>query len=78
MHDRVYSDFQTHIATIIKIIACLSQVSQQGPPTWTTEVELSQYRPAEGNMELVIAGAGPSGLAVADRVSQAGHFPDDA
>ena len=29
-------------------------------------------------MELVIAGAGPSGLAVADRVSQAGHFPDTA
>ena len=43
-----------------------------GPSTWMTETELPLYDPSVGTVELVIAGAGPSGLAVADRVSQAG------
>lgn len=37
-----------------------------------TGLELPQYDRAGGAVELVVAGAGPSGLAVADRVSQAG------
>lgn len=37
-----------------------------------SEMHLPQYRPEQGPMELVVAGAGPSGLAVAARVSQAG------
>ena len=46
--------------------------SVNGPATWMTDVRLPQYSTAMGKVELVIAGAGPSGLAVADRVSQAG------
>jgi len=46
--------------------------SLEGPPTWMTGLELPQYDRAAGTVELVVAGAGPSGLAVADRVSQAG------
>ncbi|KAK9845376.1 hypothetical protein WJX81_004833 [Elliptochloris bilobata] len=37
-----------------------------------TGLELPQYDASLGPVELVVAGAGPSGLAVADRVSQAG------
>lgn len=37
-----------------------------------SQMHLPQYRPEQGTVELVIAGAGPSGLAVAARVSQAG------
>ena len=48
--------------------------SEPAPPSWMTETELPQYDPSIGRIELVIAGAGPSGLAVADRVSQAGVF----
>ncbi len=46
--------------------------SLEGPPTWMTGLELPQYDRDAGAVELVVAGAGPSGLAVADRVSQAG------
>jgi hypothetical protein len=46
--------------------------SLEGPPTWMTGLELPRYDRAAGSVELVVAGAGPSGLAVADRVSQAG------
>lgn len=46
--------------------------SLAGPPTWMTGVELPHYDRSLGAVELVVAGAGPSGLAVADRVSQAG------
>jgi ribulose 1,5-bisphosphate synthetase/thiazole synthase len=38
-----------------------------------SEMYLPRYSPEQGTMELVIAGAGPSGLAVAARVSQAGN-----
>ena len=40
--------------------------------TRSADERLPLYSPAMGKVELVIAGAGPSGLAVADRVSQAG------
>ena len=46
--------------------------SLAGPPTWMTGLELPRYDRSLGAVELVVAGAGPSGLAVADRVSQAG------
>lgn len=38
-----------------------------------SEMFLPRYSSEQGTMELVIAGAGPSGLAVAARVSQAGN-----
>ena len=46
--------------------------SLAGPPTWMMGLELPRYDRSLGSVELVVAGAGPSGLAVADRVSQAG------
>lgn len=49
--------------------------SLAGPPTWMTEIKLPEYDPKAGTIELVIAGAGPSGLAVADKVSQSGAGP---
>lgn len=36
--------------------------------------ELPQFSSSNGVMQLVIAGAGPAGLAVADRVSQTGRL----
>lgn len=36
------------------------------------DIKLPQYQPDSGTVELLVAGAGPSGLAVAERVSQAG------
>ena len=47
--------------------------SLQGPPTWTTELDLPTYEPSKGQVELIVAGAGPSGLAVAERVSNSGE-----
>ena len=38
----------------------------------TEDLQLPQYDSASGQVELMVAGAGPSGLAVAERVSQAG------
>ena len=37
-------------------------------------ISLPQYDPSSGQVDLVVAGAGPSGLAVAERVSRAGEL----
>jgi hypothetical protein len=42
------------------------------------DIQLPEYKPSQGLMALVVAGAGPSGLAVAARVSQAGVNPGHA
>jgi hypothetical protein len=47
--------------------------SMQGPATWMSDVELPKYQQSLGKVELIVAGAGPSGLVVADRVSRAGE-----
>ncbi len=46
--------------------------SSQGAASVIAEMILPRYYQSIGKVELVVAGAGPSGLAVAERVSQAG------
>lgn len=46
------------------------QITEASVAEWV----LPEYDQSTGMVELVIAGAGPSGLAVAERVSQAGGF----
>lgn len=48
--------------------------SMHGPATWMDDITLRRYDQRLGKVELVVAGAGPSGLAVAERVSKAGQF----
>ena len=46
-----------------------------GPSAGPSDTELPQYEPSRGTeFELVVAGAGPSGLAVAERVARAGKL----
>jgi lycopene beta-cyclase len=41
---------------------------------WPTDVPIVEHDPAKGSyVDLVIAGAGPSGLAVGERVARAGY-----
>lgn len=47
--------------------------SLHGPATWMDDIELPKHDERRGKVELVVAGAGPSGLAVAERVSKAGQ-----
>jgi hypothetical protein len=46
--------------------------SLHGPAKEVADLILPRYNQSIGKVELVVAGAGPSGLAVAERVSQAG------
>lgn len=48
--------------------------AQQSTEANVADWVLPEYDQGTGMVELVIAGAGPSGLAVAERVSQAGGF----
>ena len=71
-------------ASVVSPVACRAAVlesaeastpstSYSGPEPTHADSSLPHYDPASGQVDLVVAGAGPSGLAVAERVSRAGQ-----